>query len=301
MTTFFGSCARSARDFAKFIEKYEEYSEADTGQSCWQKNPGVSMIYLIYRWIQFIFHTAFAFMSIFELGRWYAPEYTVALTCIKSTKYYAKWLLYLTHWGLLVNLVQAFLAAWVVQKAYAAQKRVTSESTEGYKPLINAYCKLFVTAIHLSTYITLGFWLMVYEPQTCSVDLVTLSEHGFGTLLLLVDLVVAGTPYKLIYGLYSIILSFIYICLTFVHFLFGALDRFDDKTYIYEKCDWNYPVAVIFYYIISVVLLASFHLTLWSIYLVRRRVSVLIRNGVEGGTHNSPSQRQSTHQNIQAQ
>lgn len=62
-------------------------------------------MYLIYRWLSAILFLAVLSCSLLDIGRSDEPRYE---------HHYAKWWIYLTHWGLMACAVQAWLGAWIV-------------------------------------------------------------------------------------------------------------------------------------------------------------------------------------------
>uniref|UniRef100_A0A0A9WHY5 Protein rolling stone n=1 Tax=Lygus hesperus TaxID=30085 RepID=A0A0A9WHY5_LYGHE len=296
MSRFLKCCKRSIRDLGKFADKHEDVPPEEVVRSCWTSNTSrVSVGFLLYRWVQFFLHAVFEIISVLDVGRRYNPQFLSSLRVKKTARYYMKWLLYLTHWGLILNSVQAFMGVWLVQKAHDAQNRTSSEADNTTqvgpnRTLTKIYCYLWSVAFHLSSYITLGFWLLVFDSEVCGIDAVTLSEHGFGLILLLLDLFVSGVPYKMFSGVFTVLLSTFYLMVTYVHHLFHALDRFQDKPYIYEKGDWSNPVAVIIYYIFSIFVQISFHFSLWGLYLLRRRLTLAIRTPLVESSQNSTTE-----------
>lgn len=73
--------------------------------SQWQLDQEVGILYLIYRWLSAILFLAVLSCSLLDIGRTDEPRYE---------HHYAKWWIYLTHWGLMACAVQAWLGAWIV-------------------------------------------------------------------------------------------------------------------------------------------------------------------------------------------
>lgn len=71
----------------------------------WQRSKQVKIIYLLYRWLAAILFLAVLSCSLLDIGRSESEHYE---------NHYAKWWIYLTHWGLLACTLQAWLAAWIV-------------------------------------------------------------------------------------------------------------------------------------------------------------------------------------------
>ncbi|CAB0006974.1 unnamed protein product, partial [Nesidiocoris tenuis] len=241
MMRFVRTASSAVDDIRRAVEDLEEYSlEEAAVRSCWQRSPGVSWRYVVYRCLIFVIHLAIFDMSFLEIGRNFNPDFTVGINAPRTIKFYMKWGLYLTHWGLVFNAVQSFLGALLVLNAFRFQ-RAGSSAPSFFRTIANLYHVLFVVSVNLSIFIAAGFWSWVYDPADSNIDALTLSEHGMCTFLLIVDLFIVGLPYKLFYGFYTTTVTLVYMCMTYVHHLCGALDRFQDHTFLYEKNDWDYP------------------------------------------------------------
>lgn len=86
----------------------------------WQTDQDVGIFYLIYRWLSAILFLAVLSCSLLDIGRSDEPRYE---------HHYAKWWIYLTHWGLMACAVQAWLGAWIVTAGLMVDRDDYGEQT----------------------------------------------------------------------------------------------------------------------------------------------------------------------------
>jgi hypothetical protein len=67
----------------------------------WQSHKKVLLLYLFYRWISAIIFLTVIVCSVIEIGRERVGE--------KHEMHHAKWWIYLTHWAVLICVVQVHL------------------------------------------------------------------------------------------------------------------------------------------------------------------------------------------------
>jgi hypothetical protein len=79
----------------------------------WQKNAGVSIIYLVYRW---------AFGILF-LGVWIWSFISAAQQNTPTENFLSKWPIYLTNWGYTLCTTQALLAAGLITQQLVKERK----------------------------------------------------------------------------------------------------------------------------------------------------------------------------------
>jgi hypothetical protein len=78
----------------------------------WQKNAGVSIIYLVYRWL----------FGILFLGVWISSFISAAQQNTSTENFLSKWPIYLTNWGYTLCTAQALLAAGLIMQQLIKEK-----------------------------------------------------------------------------------------------------------------------------------------------------------------------------------
>lgn len=121
----------------------------------WQRNTQVRIIYLFYRWITAIICLAALVCSLLDIGR----------TDERYENHYAKWWIYLTHWGLLFCTVQAWLAAMIVTQGMMVEREDFELMRQAKKSkLHHLYWVLYTCATVYAFIITMCYWLLVHDP-----------------------------------------------------------------------------------------------------------------------------------------
>ncbi|KNC21241.1 hypothetical protein FF38_01479, partial [Lucilia cuprina] len=121
----------------------------------WQRNTQVRIIYLFYRWITAIICLAALVCSLLDIGR----------TDERFENHYAKWWIYLTHWGLLFCTVQAWLAAMIVTQGMMVEREDFELMRQAKKSKLHLlYWVLYTCATVYAFIITMCYWLLVHDP-----------------------------------------------------------------------------------------------------------------------------------------
>ncbi|EDX04904.1 GD22071 [Drosophila simulans] len=121
----------------------------------WQRNTQVRIVYLFYRWITAITCLAALVCSLLDIGR----------TDEHFEHHYAKWWIYLTHWGLLFCTVQAWLAAWIVTQGMMVEREDFEIVRQAKKSrLHHLYWVLYTCATVYAFIVTMCYWLLVHNP-----------------------------------------------------------------------------------------------------------------------------------------
>lgn len=112
-------------------------------------------MYLFYRWITAITCLAALVCSLLDIGR----------TEEHFEHHYAKWWIYLTHWGLLFCTVQAWLAAWIVTQGMMVEREDFEIVRQAKKSrLHHLYWVLYTCATVYAFIVTMCYWLLVHNP-----------------------------------------------------------------------------------------------------------------------------------------
>lgn len=121
----------------------------------WQRNTQVRIIYLFYRWITAIICLAALVCSLLDIGR--SDE--------RYENHYAKWWIYLTHWGLLFCTIQAWLAAMIVTQGMMVEREDFELMRQAKKSkLHHLYWVMYTCATVYAFIITMCYWLLVHDP-----------------------------------------------------------------------------------------------------------------------------------------
>lgn len=121
----------------------------------WQRNTQVRIIYLLYRWLTAITCLAVLVCSLLDVGR--SDE--------QFEHHYAKWWIYLTHWGLLACTAQAWLGAWIVTQGMMVERDEFELVRQAKKSKMHhVYWVMYTVATVYSFIITMCYWALVHNP-----------------------------------------------------------------------------------------------------------------------------------------
>ncbi|XP_021941332.1 protein rolling stone-like isoform X3 [Zootermopsis nevadensis] len=95
----------------------------------WQKNDGVSIIYLVYRWI----------FGILFLSVWIWSFFSAAQQNTPTENFLSKWPIYLTNWGYTLCTAQALLAAGLVTQQLVKERKTAVHNLTALNLLMHAF------------------------------------------------------------------------------------------------------------------------------------------------------------------
>ncbi|XP_046663058.1 protein rolling stone-like [Homalodisca vitripennis] len=231
----------------------------------WQKTAGISMYYLVYRWTVACMFLSILLASIVDVGR---SENTVA--------HYAKWPIYLTHWGFTVCTIQAVLGAYLVTSARLQQDKEEDGGAMKMDGSLRAYWILHSCGTVGAFAITGIYWLFVYNPAENKLDALNLLMHAGNSVLMLTDLIVVSHPVRLIDFYWPIIFSSVYVIFNFIYYMAGGTDR-KGRVYIYKIMDWQKPRATLIVIQLCIVFVLVLHISVCVFSLLRRQLAEMQR------------------------
>jgi hypothetical protein len=106
---------------------------------------------------------------------------------------------------------------------------------------------------------------------------VNVTTHIFNLVTVIVDIFIAGHPFRLFHAYQQILFAFIYLIFTAIYFIAGGTNKYGN-TAIYGILDWNKPQWTILYFTIAGPFLVFIHFIFWLFYLVRCKIASLLFN-----------------------
>ncbi|XP_018786961.1 PREDICTED: uncharacterized protein LOC108967788, partial [Bactrocera latifrons] len=225
----------------------------------WQRNTQVRIVYLFYRWLTAITCLAALVCSLLDIGR----------TEEHFENHYAKWWIYLTHWGLLFCTVQAWLAAWIVTQGMMVEREDFEVVRQVRKSrLHHIYWVLYTCATVYSFIITMCYWLLVHDPEIHKIDALNIMVHVFNSVIMLIDLAIVGHPIKLSHVYFTTGIGLAYGIFTGIYFIAGGTDR-KNNVYIYPMLDWTKPGKAIIVTVCAIIFVVVVHFCCYLLYRTR--------------------------------
>ncbi|XP_073990714.1 protein rolling stone-like [Rhodnius prolixus] len=265
------------------ISQYERCPANSYFRSQWEKRTGgVSKAYVAYRWAHLLVVAGIFLASVVDCGK-----------SAKSFTYYLKWPVFLTNWALTALLCQAIMAAWLATSAASYNSRRIFEhrpdallnnhlkscetSEEGRLQLwIKLYSIVHSTAVVVAVGVSFVYWIFIYNPEVHELDLVNYLVHGANSVIMVVDFLMVGHPFRLAHSVYPLALIFIYTIFNYLYYQFGGTDR-KGNTYIYKVMDWKYPSRCIAFSLAGHILVCVIYALLWLIFLGKRKLGLMLR------------------------
>ncbi|KAM7351270.1 headbutt [Cochliomyia hominivorax] len=239
----------------------------------WQRNTQVRIIYLFYRWITAIICLAALVCSLLDIGR----------TDERYENHYAKWWIYLTHWGLLFCTVQAWLAAMIVTQGMMVEREDFELMRQAKKSkLHHLYWVLYTCATVYAFIITMCYWLLVHDPEIHKIDTLNIMVHVLNSIIMLIDLAIVGHPIKLSHVYFTTGIGLAYAIFTGVYFLAGGTDR-KLQVAIYPMLDWTKPGKAIIVTVCAIIFVFIVHFCCFLLY--RARVWLFTKLCIRGSHH----------------
>nr|CAD7573751.1 unnamed protein product [Timema californicum] len=232
----------------------------------WQKQPGVSIAFLVYRWALALFFMSALICSVVDAGRNITSKDSQAVR-------YLKWLIYLTNWGYTICTVQAFLAACLltrrlVQERTAVASSDAAPSSTTMSRSYKIYWALHTIAIIVAFGVSIIYWAAVYNPEVNKVDAVNLLVHAFNSLLMLLDLALVSFPFHLLHIFLPVLFTLLYIIFTVIYYLAGGTSK-DGKIALYPILDWENPKRSSIVCVLALLFMLFLHLVTWLLSLLR--------------------------------
>uniref|UniRef100_A0A8D8RQ66 Protein rolling stone n=1 Tax=Cacopsylla melanoneura TaxID=428564 RepID=A0A8D8RQ66_9HEMI len=253
------------------IKQAEDFSPDQFYKSQWQKKPGVSIYFLVYRWVTAALLAVYAVATIFEKEPLSRPSLV-----------YPKYPIYLTNWVVWMCAVQAMLGTGIV--TFYFQKLRNSkhaDAAEAESILVQNLTKVYwatqTIAIVSSIAVSVVFWVGVYNPDINPLNVFTFTSHGLIAAYLVVDALIVAHPFRLSDFLWVFVFSATYIGFSLVYFLLGGTDRFN-RNFIYSILDWQDPWSAFLTSAFVILFQLFIHLVVWCLTYSTRNLAHYLYN-----------------------
>ncbi|XP_021193567.3 protein rolling stone [Helicoverpa armigera] len=188
------------------------------------------------------------------------------------------WLIYLTNWGLMLD-VGMFLCALVVSISVLCNRPNEEKELPWYASL---YWVVFNIAVTLSIMITTLYWVLLYNPEFRDempdrAFWLDVSTHGITSCLMMVEVLVSRTPVRFLHLYQPLGMGLWYAVFSAIYYAAGGTD-INGSSFIYEVLDWSEGRRTSIVVTASMAGLIIVYACVWGIALCRDKLStVLIR------------------------
>ncbi|XP_013133361.1 PREDICTED: protein rolling stone-like isoform X2 [Papilio polytes] len=170
-----------------------------------------------------------------------------------------KYMLYMTHWGLLLILVESFFGVIVALK----EDRFLPDTKSEFPWYVKVYWVLYNITIPVAFLITVFYWSILntaikkvnYAPNP-TLDVML---HGVNSLVMLTELVLSAHPSRLLHVMQPLYFGIVYLIFTIVYYDAGGLDPWG-HVFIYPVIDWSKPEQTLVVASLTGLFLALMHI-----------------------------------------
>lgn len=170
----------------------------------------------------------------------------------------SKWFIYLTHWALILLVVDLAAQALILLLNGTHGMHQTTRITVTFKAL---WVVGNVSAA-MALAVTLGFWIFLYDGSQ-PLSAVTVHTHGVNAAFVLVDTLVSARPCRLAHAFHAVIAAVVYVAFTCIYWLLGGSGK-DGAPYVYPVLNWdNGPKTFGAAFCLAILGAAAMHLPRW--------------------------------------
>ncbi|XP_026462550.1 protein rolling stone-like [Ctenocephalides felis] len=238
-------------------------------QCQWQKTADTSTWYLIYRAV----HVAACLVMFFVSGG--DPG---GLRLKNPNGYYAKWPIYLTHWGITLCVIQSLMALTLVahrkhedrESSCNAVERNSANNPSRMTLFAKTYWVLHTLTVNSAIVITAVYWVMVFNPEE-GFNVVTVMVHIVNSVVMIIDLFLVAHPVRLLHMHWSLMFAILYLTFSWIYYCAGGLSR-KMEPFIYTALDWRKPGISIGFCLFGLVCYVLVHTLVFFLAWLRRLI-----------------------------
>ncbi|CAG4954420.1 unnamed protein product [Colias eurytheme] len=165
-------------------------------------------------------------------------------------------LLYMTHWGLIMIFFESLFGILVCVKKIP-------EDLPGLPWYVRTYWVLYNITVPLAFLITLFYWAVLRAPGRNSNyapnPILDVMLHGANSGLMLIELVLSRLPSRLLHVMQPLYFSGVYLLFTLAHFFAEGHDPWGNP-FIYPVIDWSKPLETIIVLTLTALFFALMHM-----------------------------------------
>ncbi|XP_049877621.1 protein rolling stone-like isoform X2 [Pectinophora gossypiella] len=179
-----------------------------------------------------------------------------------------KFLLYMTHWGLMFIIVESIFGILVVIKKPSG----SSDATFGLPWYVKTYWVLYNITIPVAFLVTIFYWGVLrssvkklnYAPN----PVLDIMLHGVNSAVMLVELLCSAHPSRLLHIMQPLYFAGVYVLFTIIYFFAGGLDPWGNP-FVYPVMDWSKPEQTLIVVTLTALFLGLIHLIVVGIASLR--------------------------------
>lgn len=221
-------------------------------KSQWQSRTK-STFFLLYRLSLAVFFTAVVVNSI-----------VVSV----STEDWAKYFIYLTHWGIMMCMGTTVLGAilvtrWYFHPEFSDKICNSEEMPRAFK----IYWMMHNITLIVSICITIIYWGILHNDEM-PVDANNILIHAANCMFMLIDLIIVAYPVRIWHVVQPICFGLLYCIFSVIYYLCDGTDK-KGRPYIYNVLDWRTPNKAMVTVVGTIVLAIIIHVLMFFLYKFR--------------------------------
>lgn len=221
-------------------------------KSQWQSRTKSTM-FLLYRLALAIFFTAVV---------------TNSIVVSVSSEDWAKYFIYLTHWGILLCMATSVFGAALVARWYFHPEFSDKIcSCEEMPRVFKVYWMMHNITLILSICITIIYWAILHNAEMV-VDANNILIHATNCVFMLLDLVIVAYPVRIWHVIQPIGFGLLFCVFSVVYYLCGGTDK-KGRPFIYNVLDWRSPGKAMVTVVGTIILAVMTHVLMFFLYKLR--------------------------------
>ncbi|XP_077996199.1 protein rolling stone-like [Glandiceps talaboti] len=122
--------------------------------------------------------------------------------------------------------------------------------------------------------ITLVYWPALSSLDTDIPFALDFNVHGLNSIIIIIELVIASMPIRILHVVYVVIIGILYLILTVILYYSGWKNPFDNKPYVYPFLDYSEnPWLAALSIILIMIGIIFLQLILWLIFKAKQRIA----------------------------
>lgn len=108
-------------------------------------------------------------------------------------------------------------------------------------------------------------------------DALNLMVHAFNSVFMLTDLFLVAHPFRLLHCYWPFLITACYVVFSYIYHESGGTDR-HERPFVYALLDWRLPKRTAASSVFGLVFVLTVHTATWFLFLIRKRIAVMIKN-----------------------
>ncbi|XP_050681810.1 protein rolling stone-like [Leptidea sinapis] len=194
------------------------------------------------------------------------------------------WLVYLTHWGILLMMIACGFGFAVSLRAYFGGP---IDATFGLPWYIVTYWILYNIATPIALFITLFYWAILYpiiknnDDEAAELDLaldpvLDIFIHAINSVVMVILLLTSRHPSHILHFYFPFFFGVLYMVFSIIYYIVGGTDPYGNL-YVYPVLDWSEPGAATITIAVCSILIILIHALVSALMLARNSLGKLYR------------------------